>query len=320
MNNYERVRAMMMRVVLAVILGFCFTTADIGKAETVEKKNMEVQGQGPDARIIDDIMGMKGAAKGDEYKITIPQKELSVMVDGFRITPPMGLSTWIDFKNGPHGIMMMGDIVLLENEIGAVEMTAIENGLSVTGLHNHFVRDSRKVMYMHIHGMGRVEEMAKGAHAVIAKVADLRHHDADKAENVAVENSIDQSKIESLLGQKGELSGGVLKMTFARPDVKLVDHGYEVSSFMGFNTWAAFQGTNDRAAVAGDFAMLSDEVPAVIAELSRSGIEVVALHNHMVMETPRIFFLHYWGVGPADKLAGGLKAALDRTGHTQKTG
>ncbi len=311
---------MSMKLVLAGLLAVCITAANmnVGKAQTGESKDMNVQG--PDTQKIDDIMGMKGTAKGDEYKITIPQRDLAVMVDGFRITPPMGLSTWIDFKSGPHGIMMMGDIVLLENEIGSVEKAAIDNGLTVTGLHNHFVRDSPKVMYMHIHGMGPVEVVAKGARAVIAKVAELRRQDAGGTENAVVENSMDQSKIESVLGQKGELSGGVLKMTFARPDVKLLDHGYEVTSFMGFNTWAAFQGTNERAAVAGDFAMLSDEVPAVISELSRHGIEVVAVHNHMVTETPRIIFLHYWGVGPADKLAEGLKAALGKTGGPQKTG
>lgn len=272
-----------------------------------------------DVAKIDQIVGIKGISKDAEYKIVVPQKDLKVVVDGVRITPPMGLTSWVDFAPSPHGVMVMGDIILQENEIAQVERTAIETGLTVTGLHNHFVRDERKVMYMHIHGMGPVEKMARSIRAVLDKVKEVRGENPAEGTTVPVENSLDTKKIESVLGQKGEASSGVFKVTIGRPDVSLKDHGVEVTSFMGFNTWAAFQGTEEKAAVAGDFAMLTDEVAPVIDALVRHGIEVVAVHNHMVTETPRIFFLHYWGVGPASNLLQGLRAALDQTGKAYRT-
>ncbi len=266
---------------------------------------------------IEQILGMKGEAKDGEYKVSIPQKDLAVTVDGFKITPPMGLTTWIGFspmQDMEDGAMIMGDIVVSEGEVGQVEKTAIEQGLHVTGLHNHFVRDDHKVMFMHIEGMGPTEMMAKNVRGVLDRINELRHGDPAEAKGPTVESKIDTAKIESILGQKGQMNSGVFKITIGRPDVKLVDHGMPVSSFMGFNTWAAFQGTNDKAAVAGDFAMLDVEVQNVIDTLVKHGIEVVAVHNHMVTENPRIFFLHYWGEGPAGKLAEGLKAAIDKTG------
>ncbi len=270
-----------------------------------------------DSGRIDEIVGIKGAAKDGEYKITIPQKDLVVTVDGFRITPPMGLTSWVDFAPMQEDAMVMGDIVLLENEIGPVEKAAIEGGLTVTGLHNHFVRDKEKVMFMHIHGMGSVDRIAKGVRAVLDKIKELRRAAPTDAQAPSVPNTIDTRKIESILGNKGESSGGVFKVTIGRPDVLLKDHGVEVTSFMGFNTWAAFQGSENNAAVAGDFTMLTEEVAPVIEALVKNGIEVVAVHNHMVTETPRIFFLHFWGEGPAGNLVRGLKAALDRTGKPQ---
>jgi hypothetical protein len=272
--------------------------------------------QSLDAGKLDQILGLKGTVKAGEYKVSIPQRDINVKVDGFRITPPMGLTTWVGFSPTQDGAMVMGDIVLTEDEVGPVEKTAIDQGLNVTGLHNHFVRDDRKVMYMHIGGMGPTEKMAKSVRAVLDKVNQSRRTNPAEGKSEPVKNEINTAKIESILGQKGETSEGVLKFVIGRPDVKLTDHGMPVSSFMGFNTWAAFQGTEDKAAVAGDFTMLDREVEPVIRALVEHGIEVVAVHNHMVTENPRIFFLHYWGNGPADKLAEGLKAAIAQTGKT----
>lgn len=268
---------------------------------------------------IDQIIGIKGEAKDGEYKVSVPQKDLAVSVDGFKITPPMGLTTWIGFtprQDMQDGAMIMGDIVVGEREVGPVERTAIDQGLHVTGLHNHFVRDDHKVMFMHIEGMGPTEKMARDVKLVLNKINELRHGNPAEGKGQSVESKFDTAKIESILGQKGQMNSGVFKVTIGRPDVKLIDHGMPVTSFMGFNTWAAFQGTEDKAAVAGDFAMLTQEVQNVIDALVQHGIEVVAVHNHMVTENPRIFFLHYWGEGPADKLAQGLKAALDQTGKS----
>jgi len=147
-------------------------------------------------------------------------------------------------------------------------------------------------------------------------VKEVRGGDPSKgtASSEAVTNTLDTKRLDEILGYKAETSKGVYKYTIGRPDVKLMEHGVPVTNFLGFNTWAAFQGTPDKAAVAGDFTMLEDEVEPVLKALIENGIEIVALHNHMVHEKPRIFFLHYWGIGNAEQLAKGLRAALDQTG------
>jgi hypothetical protein len=191
--------------------------------------------------------------------------------------------------------------------------------LTSTAIHNHFVRNHPNIMFMHMGGSGSTEVMAQKAKAVLDKVAEVRKGDPAKgtASSEAVTNSIDTKKLDEIIGNKAEMSKGVYKYTIGRPDVKLTEHGVPVTTFLGFNTWAAFQGTADKAAVAGDFTMLENEVEPVLKALIENGIEVVALHNHMVHEQPRIFFLHYWGIGPAEQLAKGLRAALDQTGKKQ---
>jgi hypothetical protein len=171
-------------------------------------------------------------------------------------------------------------------------------------------------MYMHVGGEGTEEALARAVKAVFDRIAELRGGDPASAQSQTVPNTIDTNEIARILGHAGEMSRGVYKVTVGRPDVTLSAHRVPVTSFMGFNTWAAWQGTPERAAVAGDFAMLEDEVAPVIQTLVEHGIEVVAVHNHMVHEEPRIFFLHYWGVGPAPELARGLKAALNRIGSS----
>jgi hypothetical protein len=301
------------RLIVAIwfIIGFGLASAHVNAAESASNSL--------NTKLIEEIVGLKGVEKNGEYKFSVPQNDLSVTVDGFKITPPMGLTSWVDFAPSHDGAMIMGDIVLRETEIGSVEKAVIENGLSVTGMHNHFVRDQEKVMFMHIHGMGSTDRVAKSVRAVFDKVKDLRHGNPAEGQKVAVESSINTDRIESVLGQKGESNGGIFKVTIGRPDINLRDHGMEVTNFMGFNTWAAFQGTDKKAAVDGDFTMLENEVAPVIAALTRHGIEVVAVHNHMVDENPRIFFLHFWGVGSANDLSQGLKAALDETGKSNRT-
>src|SRR5437773_8206276 len=267
-----------------------------------------------DTAVIEKITGIKGKSNHGEYKITIPQNDLDVEVDGFKIIPPMGLGTWIAFTPSKDGAMIMGDIILTENDLKPVQQEVIRQGLTISAIHNHFVRNHPNVMYMHIGGNGRLEEMARKAKAVLDKVAESRGHNPSANSVPDVPYTIDSKKLDDIRGYKGEMSKGVYKYTIGRPDVALKEHGAAVTSFLGFNTWAAFQVSPDHAAVAGDFTMLEDEVAPVIKALVENGIEVVAVHNHMVHEQPRIFFLHYWGVGDAEKLARGLKAALDQTG------
>jgi hypothetical protein len=200
-----------------------------------------------------------------------------------------------------------------------VQQEVINQGLTVTAIHNHFVRNSPNYMYMHIGGMGSEEDLAKGVKAIFEKVESLRGGNPAEGNNESVQNTLDTEQIDEILGHTGEMNRGVYKLTIGRPDVNLTEHGTKVTTFMGFNTWAAWQGTPEKAAVAGDFTMLAEEVAPVIKALVENGIEVVAVHNHMVHEEPRIFFLHYWGVGPAEELANGLREALDQTGkNTQE--
>jgi hypothetical protein len=299
------------QLVIMLVLQAC--TSSIFAQENSTEKNVE---SAVDTVTIERIMGLKGKSNKGEYKITIPQNDLSVMVDGFKIIPAMGLSTWIAFTPSKNGVMFMGDIVITETDLKAVQAEIIHQGLTSTAIHNHFVRNHPNIIYMHIGGSGRTAMMAQKAKAVLDKVTAVRGGDPSKgtASSEAVLNTIDTKKLDEILGAKGEMAKGVFKHIIGRPDVKLMEHGIPVSTFLGFNTWAAWQGTPERAAVAGDFTMLENEVEAVLKALIENGIEVVALHNHMVQEQPRIFFLHYWGIGNAEKLARGLRAALEQTG------
>ncbi len=269
-----------------------------------------------DTAAIERIIGMKGKSNNDEYKLTIPQNDLSVMVDGFKIIPAMGLGTWVAFTPSHDGAMVMGDIIITETDLKPVQQEIIRQGFTISAIHNHFLRNHPNVMYMHLEGTGATEQMAQKAKAVLDKVKELRGGEPAKgtASNESVPNSLDTKRLDEILGYKAEMSKGVYKYTIGRPDVDLREHGVKITTFFGFNTWAAFQGSPDKAAVAGDFTMLENEVAPVIKALIENGIEVVALHNHMVHEKPRIFFLHYWGIGNAEQLAKGLRAALDQTG------
>lgn len=263
---------------------------------------------------IEQITGMKGTEKNGEYKITVPQNDLKMMVDGFKIIPPMGLSSWVAFTPCGDSAMVMGDLILTEIDLKWLQQEVINQGFSITAIHNHFVRNRPTVLYMHIDRTADVATLANGVKAIFDKIKEIRGKDPQSGKADSVQNTLNVAQLDAIMQQKGEMNKGVYKYTIGRPDVQLVEHGIPVSSFMGFNTWAAWQGTPDRAAVCGDFVMLENEVAPVIKALVIHGLEVVAVHNHMVHESPKTFFLHYWGVGNAEQMAKGLKAALDETG------
>ena len=271
-----------------------------------------------DTAAIARLTGIKGVFNNGEYKITVPQNDLKVTVDSFSIIPAMGLGTWVGFTPSKEGAMVMGDIVLTENDLKAVQQEVIRQGLTITAIHNHFVRNHPNVLYMHIGGAGPVEVISMKIKAILDQVKLSRGHNPAEATVQPVPNTIDTARLNAILGYQGEMNKGVYKYTIGRPDVKLMEHGTRVTTFMGFNTWAAWQGSEEKAAVAGDFTMLENEVEGVIQALIRNNIEVVAVHNHMVHEQPRIYFLHYWGVGKAGQLALGLKEALGHTGKNVK--
>lgn len=272
-------------------------------------------GGGLDTALIEKLSGVKGKldAESGVFKVSVPRSDLSLTIDGVKMTPALGLTSWAAFQNAGAHTLIMGDMVVLENQANAVMGVALDNGLEVTALHNHFFGDNPKVMFMHIGGAGSQEELAAAIGKVFAQIRE------PGTAPTAPANPIDPSKttfetaqLDRLLGVKGELNNGVYKIVVGR-QVRM--HGATVGSTMGVNTWAAFAGSNERAVVDGDFAVLESELQPVLKTLRGANINIVAIHQHMTNEQPRMMFLHYWGIGRAADLARGVKAALDQTGH-----
>jgi hypothetical protein len=267
---------------------------------------------------IEELTGAKGSLDPKEgvFKVSVPRSDLSVNAGGVHITPPLGLTSWAAFQaTGPDKVMVMGDMVLLEDQVNPVMSAALDNGLEVTALHNHFFWDTPKVMFMHIGGMGPQDALATAVGKVFARIKETSGGagDAPKADIDPTKSSLTTATIDAALGQKGDLANGVYKVTLGRTSRM---HGHEVGKTMGVNTWAAFAGSDAQAVVDGDFAMLESELQGVLKALRRAGINIVAIHQHMAGEEPRIVFLHYWGIGPVDALARGLRSALDVTATT----
>ena len=214
--------------------------------------------------------------------------------------------------------VLMGDLVLLQDEVNPVMTALLDHGLDVTALHNHFFWEEPRIFYLHIHGHGKAVELAhqlKPALDLIGRTASPPAKPAgDPASASAPQGSLDTAKIAKIMGHAGEPAGPVYKITLGRDDVAVREHGAAINARMGLNTWAAFYGRNENAMVAGDVAMLESEVTPVLKALRKNGLHVVAIHHHMTTAHPTIIFLHYWGRGPAEKLAAGFRAALDVLG------
>jgi hypothetical protein len=212
---------------------------------------------------------------------------------------------------------MTGDLVLLEDEVNPVMSALLDNGLEVTAVHNHFFFESPRIFYMHVHGHGKPADLARMAKPAI----DLIGHGSPQHQtsvsgttsNISA-GQVDAAKIAQIVGHEGEQNGAVYKITVGRDDLKLKEMGAPINSRMGLNTWAAFYGSDANAEIAGDVAMLAREVTPVLKALRANGLNVVAIHHHMTSTEPPIYFLHYWGTGPAEKLATGFKAALNELG------
>jgi hypothetical protein len=244
------------------------------------------------------------------FKVSLPRNDINVTAAGVKMTPPMGLTCWAAFMQMGDHAMVMGDQVLLEDQVNPVMSVALENGLEVTALHNHFFWDSPKVMFMHIGGMGDEAKLAEAVGKVFAKIKETSGGKGEtiRADIDTSKSNIDGSKIDAIMGVKGEANKGTYKVTIGRTTKMM---GQEVGNMMGVNTWAAFAGSDDKAVVDGDFAMTEQELQGVLKALRGAHIDIVAIHNHMTGESPRIMFLHFWGVGSTTDLAKGIKAALD---------
>src|ERR1700730_2558362 len=255
----------------------------------------------------------KGDFKAGVLKINIPRNDLKMTIQGFPTPTPFGFGGWVALtKAADENDVMMGDLVLLQEEVNPVLSALLDNGIDVTALHNHFFWDDPHVYYMHVHGMGKADDLAKR----VKPGLDLIGHVEPQAVSPASTGGtpLDTAKLAKIAGREGEQTGAVYKITVGRDDLGMKEHGAVINARMGLNTWAAFVGTQEDAAIAGDVAMLETEVTPVLKALRKNGLEVVAIHHHMTGDRPVVIFLHYWGRGPAEKLATGFKAALDELG------
>ena len=263
---------------------------------------------------IDELTGLKGKMNEKEgvYKVTFPRSDVKVVVDGWTMPPFMGLGTWAAFTATKDGAMVMGDTVLFEDEVNAAMTAALDNGLNVTALHNHFFFDKPKVFFMHIEGEGSVDQLANAVRKVYDAVKKVRSENSQPKDSfggsaVPDKNSISAEPLNKIFGAQGDVKDGMVKFTFGRPATM---HGVKIDNTMGVNTWAAFAGADDNAVVDGDFAVTEDELQAVLKSLVKQKIYIVAIHQHMTHEEPRIMFFHYWGRGRAKDLAQAVKGAF----------
>ena len=258
-------------------------------------------------------LGKQGDYKANVLKVNIPRNDLSVTVANVKTPTPFGFGGWVAMTKGTGGMdVMMGDLVLTQDEVNPVLSALLDNGLEVTALHNHFLWDEPRMFYMHVHGHGKPADLARMLKPALNLIGKDPSGPASAA--AAPTTSIDTARIAQIVGTPGEQTGAVYKITIGRDDLKVTDMGAPINARMGLNTWAAFVGTNQDAAIAGDVAMLANEITPVLKALRKNGIDVVAIHHHMTDTRPSIYFLHYWGTGPADRLAIAFKAALDQLG------
>lgn len=272
--------------------------------------------QALDTAKIEEATGLKGTLNKDEnvFKVSKPRTDVKIAVDGWTMPPFMGLTSWAAFTPAHDGqTMMMGDTVVFEDEVNPAMSAALDTGLEVTALHNHFFFDEPKVYFMHIGGMGDAGTLAAGVKKVYDKISEIREAQPEPRKTFPVgkissTNSISAEPLEAALATKGQAKEGMFKVVIGR-SAKM--HGTPVAKEMGINTWAAFAGSDEEAVVDGDFAMTDNELQPVLKAMRKEGINVVAIHQHMSGEEPRILFLHYWGKGKAVDLAQSLRRVLD---------
>jgi len=264
-------------------------------------------------------LGKQGDFKANVLKVNIPRNDLSVTVANVKTPTPFGFGGWVAMTKGSGGMdFMMGDLVLTQDEVNPVMSALLDNGLEVTALHNHFFWDEPRMFYMHVHGHGKPADLAAKLKPAIDLIGKNTSRPA-AAPSPAATTTMDTAKIAQIVGTPGEQTGAVYKITIGRDDLKMTEMGAPINARMGLNTWAAFVGTNENAAIAGDVAMIASEVTPVLKALRKNGIAVVAIHHHMTDTRPSVYFLHYWGTGPADRLATAFKAALAELGKSAPT-
>ena len=287
-------------------LGACL----LGSVSTAQAQNIDWQK-------VDETLGRKPAVSDDVHRYGFPRSDLSVTLDGVTIKPALALGGWVAFKPGHGGAMVMGDLVLLETEINPVMAKMIANGLEITAIHNHLLRASPATFYMHVAGHGDPVKLAAAIHDALAESKTPLTVAAPASPPPAVD--LDTAKLDQIIGSKGQANGGVYQFNVKRRD-PITQDGMPLTPVapMGVAIGINFQPTEGgKAAITGDFVLTGNEVNPVILALRAHGIEVTALHSHMLDEQPRLFFMHFWANDDAVKLAEGLRAALDKTASTK---
>src|SRR4051812_32686809 len=297
-----------MKRLLTVCAALFLSSASVARAQDIPAEYQQVL----------TTLGKQGDYKANVLKVNIPRNDVNVTVANVKTPTPFGFGGWVAMTKGTGGMeVMMGDLVLLQAEVNPVMSALLENGLEVTAIHNHFFWDEPRMYYMHVHGHGKPADLARQVKPALDLIGEstTKPASAPAAPASAPTATLDTAKLAKIVGTEGEQTGTVYKITIDRDDLKLTEMGAPINARMGLNTWAAFVGTNENAAIAGDVAMQANEVTPVLKALRKNGLDVVAIHHHMLDTRPTVYFLHYWGTGPAEKLATSFKAALNELGH-----
>jgi len=309
MRGQESFNAIVIRTAMLLICAstMCICTDAISKTITQDST---------DWKPVEMALGKAGSVQpGDVYKVSFPRSDLKVTAAGVELKPALALGSWVAFKRDGELTVVMGDLVLTESEVTPVLTKLEAGGVEPTALHNHVLNESPRVMYMHIHAMGDGVRIAKTIHDALALTKTPFAAPAASAPSADI--GIDTKQIDQIMGQNGKVNGGVYQFSVARADEitdgGLSDHKMAIPPAMGLAEAINFQPTGGgKAAITGDFVLLASEVNAVINALRENGIEVTALHSHMLTENPRLFFMHFWANDDALKLARGLRAGLDK--------
>jgi hypothetical protein len=302
-------------VMTAFLLATMFVLVAISTTGSAQggQSNTAQQLGAADWKAVGQALGKEGSMQpGDVYKVSLPRSDLRVTINGVQLKPALALGSWIAFKKSGDMTMVMGDLVLTEDEVTLVMTKLQEGGIEQTALHNHVLHESPRVMYMHIAAMGDAVKIAKAIHDALA-LSKTPFTTPAAAGNQNQDLGIDTKQLDRMLAQSGKVNGGVYQFSIPRAET-ISDNGMNIPPSMGLATAINFQPTGEgRAAITGDFVMIASEVNQVIRALRENGIEVTALHSHMLNESPRLFFMHFWANDDAQKLAHGLRAALDKT-------
>lgn len=259
---------------------------------------------------VDAALGKTAVVQGEVHRYGIPRSDLKVILDGVAVKPALALGGWVAFEPSTDGAMLMGDLVLTEDEVSPVMVKLMQSGIEITALHNHLIRATPATLYLHVRGHGDPVKLAAALRAVLAE--SKTPFDAAAPSTQVAQIDLDTAKLDQILGAKGKVNGGVYQFSLPRRDA-VTENGMSVSPAMGTGTGINFQPTGDgKAAIAGDFVVTAEELNPMITALRQNGIEVVAIHSHMLQEQPRLFFVHFWANDNAVKLANGLEAALSK--------